>query len=93
MIKKGDFIELELEGKLDNGLIINRKSDKSYTLVGKNWMINGLDNSFIGKNIGEEYSIDLNPKEAFGERNPKLTKLIPMSQFKKFNINEFLFYF
>ncbi len=87
MIKQGDFIELELDGKLDNGLMINRKTEKAYTLVGKNWMIQGLDDSFVGKKIGEEYSVDLLPKEAFGDRNPKLTKLIPMSQFKKFNIN------
>jgi FKBP-type peptidyl-prolyl cis-trans isomerase SlyD len=32
---------------------------------------------------GEEKTIQLPPEEAFGERDPKLVQLVPMSEFKK----------
>ena len=32
---------------------------------------------------GEEKTIELTPEEAFGERDPKLIQLVPMSEFKK----------
>ena len=40
----------------------------------------------VGKDIGKEYDIDINPEDAFGNKNAKLIQLIPTSKFKQQNI-------
>ncbi|MEM3112841.1 MAG: peptidylprolyl isomerase [Candidatus Pacearchaeota archaeon] len=100
MIKKNDFIELEFTGLVKNGEIFDTtKKDDAKKIglkiedhpfiicVGKEMVISGLDNSLIGKEIGEEYEIELEPKDAFQERDPSLVKLIPLKIFSEKNIS------
>jgi len=49
--------------------------------VGQGMVVSGFDKALEGKDIGKNYTIELKPKEAFGERNAKLIKVIPMRVF------------
>ncbi len=49
--------------------------------VGQGMVITGFDNALEGKETGKNYTIELKPKEAFGERNAKLIKVIPIRVF------------
>ncbi|NPA38306.1 MAG: peptidylprolyl isomerase [Candidatus Nanohaloarchaeota archaeon] len=54
-------------------------------VVGERHVIKGLDDDFIGKEIGKEYTITIQPEDAFGKRDPSLIKTVSMSEFKKQN--------
>ena len=48
-------------------------------VVGERHVIPGLDDALIGKEIGKEYVITVEPKKGFGERDVKLIKTLPWS--------------
>lgn len=65
----------------------NTKYNPVIICIGEYQILKGLDDSLIGKHIGEkEYKIELEPENAFGKKNPKLLQLISQSSFKKQNI-------
>lgn len=57
--------------------------------VGENQVLPGLDEQLEGLNIGE-HDIVLGEDNAFGKKDPKLLKLMPLSAFKKQKINPFV---
>jgi FKBP-type peptidyl-prolyl cis-trans isomerase 2 len=100
-IKKGDFIELDFTGKLSEGNLIfdttNKEIGKAENFdktefeaikirVGDNQVIKGLDEDLIGKEINQDYSVKINPENAFGKKSSKLIQLVSISKFKKENI-------
>jgi len=94
--KKKDFIELEFIGKnLTNNEIFDSnileeakklnpqvKEVKPLTIcIGENFVVRGLDAFLEGKEIGKKYNLKLDPEKAFGKRDSKLIRLIPMKMF------------
>ena len=55
--------------------------------LGAGHMLQGLDNALEGKEIGKEYTIELEPEKAFGKKDAKLLKLISTSKFKNQGVN------
>ncbi len=56
-------------------------------VVGEGNVIKGFDNDLIGKDVGKEYNVELEPENAFGKKDAKLFKIVPTNIFKKQNIN------
>lgn len=52
-------------------------------IVGGGHVLKGMEDALVDMEEGEEKTIELPPEEAFGERDPKLIQLVPMSEFKK----------
>lgn len=52
-------------------------------IVGGGHVLKGMEDALVDMKDGEEKTIQLPPEEAFGERDPKLVQLVPMSEFKK----------
>jgi FKBP-type peptidyl-prolyl cis-trans isomerase SlyD len=52
-------------------------------IVGAGHVLKGIEDALIGMKEGEEKTLEIPPTEAFGERDPKLLQLIPMSEFRK----------
>jgi FKBP-type peptidyl-prolyl cis-trans isomerase 2 len=97
----GDFVEVEYSGKVDdsffdttsekvareNGLF----SEKNvYTpakiCVGEKQILPGLDSELVGKEIGKNYSIVLPMEKAFGKRDIKKMRIVPMNTFKEHKV-------
>ncbi|MBI5391491.1 FKBP-type peptidyl-prolyl cis-trans isomerase [Candidatus Woesearchaeota archaeon] len=57
--------------------------------LGESQLIQGLDKSLIGREIGKSYVLEINPEEAFGRKDPGLLKVIQTSILLKQNINPF----
>jgi FKBP-type peptidyl-prolyl cis-trans isomerase SlyD len=51
-------------------------------IVGAGHTVAGLDEDFIGKDVGYSGSITIHPEKAFGIRNPELIESIPITRFK-----------
>lgn len=94
-IKKGDFIEIEFVGRLDDGKIFDLNSkdtakkeglkqslDKVIICVGEEDVVKGLDDSFLDKEVNAKFNVDVPSDKAFGKRDPKLFQLISLNKFK-----------
>ena len=57
--------------------------------VGEYQIVKGVDDFLMGKEVGKAYTVTLEPEQAFGKKDAKLMKLVPISTFKKQNIKPF----
>ena len=98
-LKEKQFIEIDFTGIVkDTGEMfdttdskkakaIGSENAKSLKIcIGEGMLPKKFDEALVGKEIGKEYSIDLAPKDAFGERRADLVKMIPLRIFTDKNI-------
>ena len=52
-------------------------------LVGGEFFPSGIEKGLVGAKLGEEFSKEFAPKEAFGERDPKLIELFSMHEIER----------
>jgi len=60
-----------------------RKYKPAIVKVGEGDILQGLDESFEGKEIGKTYTVEIVAEKAFGKKDIKLIKLIPASKFRE----------
>jgi FKBP-type peptidyl-prolyl cis-trans isomerase SlyD len=51
--------------------------------VGSGHVVAGLDDDFVGKELGTEYTIDVPPERAFGNRQETLIESVSIAKFKE----------
>lgn len=52
-------------------------------IIGAGQTIPGLEEALKEMNVGDKKKVVINPDKAFGEKNPELVRLLPMSLFKE----------
>ena len=80
-IKKGDRIQLEYTGKLDDGTTFEKTEDQKpleFT-VGEGEIIPGIEKAVEGMDIGESKTVAVKPNEAFGPRDTSLISRVDKS--------------
>jgi FKBP-type peptidyl-prolyl cis-trans isomerase 2 len=98
-VQKGDFIKLSYTGKLQNGAVFDTtdanvaKENGIYNekanygpetiVVGKGYVVAGLDEDIIGKDVGEKGHVEVPPEKGFGMRRLDLIETIPAKKFKE----------
>ena len=55
--------------------------------VGQEHILKSIDKALVGKEIGNEYTLELTPDNAFGKKKMELIQLIATGKFKKHGIN------
>ena len=101
-VAKKDFIEIDYTGKLADGTVFdttntqiakkhnlrseNTRENPTIICVGEKQLIPGLDEALIGKELNKEYTITVPAEKAFGKKDAKNIRLIPMRTFQKQNI-------
>jgi len=65
----------------------NVKYGPAPVIVGRNKIIKGVDDALLNMKVGDKKTIEIEPERGFGKRKPELIKLVPVSEFKKQNIN------
>jgi FKBP-type peptidyl-prolyl cis-trans isomerase SlyD len=96
--KKKDFVELDFSayanGVLFDTTIVSEakkagidtskgKFEPLVVCIGEGMLLKGFDKALEDKEIDHDYEIVLKPGEAFGKRDPKLIKTIPLSAFSE----------
>ncbi len=81
-IKKGDTVQIEYTGKLNDGTVFDSTTheDHSHPLefqVGEKQVLPTFEEEVVGMEEGDEKSFTIEPEDAYGEYNPQLTKEIP----------------
>jgi len=98
-VQKGDFIKLSYTGKLQSGAVFDTtdanvaKENGIYNekanygpetiVVGKGYVVAGLDEDIIGKDVGEKGHVEVPPEKGFGMRRLDLIETIPAKKFKE----------
>jgi FKBP-type peptidyl-prolyl cis-trans isomerase 2 len=101
-IKIHDFVEISYTGKLTDGTIFDTTDEKiahehhfhdknvDFThpiiCVGEKQLLPGLDEALVGKELNKDYSVTLPPELAFGKRDIKKMKIVPISTFKEHKV-------
>lgn len=83
-ISKNTIASIEYTLRDDEGEIIDSSEGDSplEVLVGQGQLIPGLEKALMGLEAGKELKISVNPEEAYGDYNPELEVVVPMSQIK-----------
>ncbi len=95
-IEKGDFIKINYTGKFNEGQIFDTTDEQlakengiynprgvyggDVVIVGSGHTIKGLDEDFIGKEVGYTGSITIAPEKAFGPHNPALVETVSITK-------------
>ncbi|MBI5158642.1 peptidylprolyl isomerase [Candidatus Micrarchaeota archaeon] len=58
-------------------------------ILGKQTVIPGLDEALQNAKVGEQQTVEIPPEKAFGVRDPALVRVIPISEFKKQDIQPY----
>jgi len=98
-LKEKQFVEIDFTGIVkDTGEIFDTTDPKKAKsigsenakplkiCIGEGMLPKKFDESLVGKETGKDYSIELSPKDAFGERRGDLVKMIPLRIFTEKNI-------
>lgn len=59
-------------------------------ILGSNSVIKGLDNALRSMGVNEQKKFTFKPEEAFGNRNEELVRVMPVSEFRKHDINPYV---
>ena len=94
VVEKGDFILVELTGRVEETGEIFETTDEETArkagiydeervyeprviVVGEGWVLKGLDEGLVGLKVGEEAKVEVQPEDAFGERDPEKIRMVP----------------
>ena len=97
-----DFVEMDYTGKIANGAVFDTTDEKiahqaglphqhgaiqsAVICIGEKQLLPGLDNELVGKEVGQEYTVVLPPEQAFGKRDVKHVRMIPLGTFKEHQV-------
>jgi peptidylprolyl isomerase len=83
-VKEGDTVKVNYTGTFDDGQVFDstdmHDGEPLEFTVGQHQVVPGFENAVIGKEVGKEFSIRLEPKDAYGEPNPQAVGEIPADQ-------------
>ncbi len=89
--ESGQIFDLTKEDVAKENAIFNPefKYGPVPVIVGSNLIIKGIEKTLKDMKIGEKKKIEVPQEEGFGKRSEKLIKLIPISEFKKQNMEPY----
>lgn len=89
--ESGEVFDTTIEKVAKEGNIYEEKLTfkAAPMVIGAGHAIKGLDESLQGMEVGEKKVFDLPPEKAYGPRDPKLVKVIPLKEFKKQGLRPF----
>lgn len=79
-VKKGNNVKLHYTGKFEDGQVFDTSTERDplEIKIGSKQIISKLEESIIGMNVGEDKTVELDPTEAYGDRNDELIKEMPI---------------
>lgn len=96
VIENGDFIKIKYTGKFDDGQIFDTTDEQlakengiynprgmyggDVIIVGSGHTIKGLDEDFIGKEVGYSGNVNIEPEKAFGTHDPALIESVSIAK-------------
>ena len=82
-MKPGDKVKIHYTGTLNDGTVFDSSEGKNpleFT-IGENQVISGFENGVKDMKLNEEKTINIKPKDAYGEKNEQLIINVPREKF------------
>lgn len=82
-IANDKVVTMHYKLSLSNGEILDSSFERNAPfsfLAGHNQIIPGLEKSIIGLKTGDKKTVDVQPGEAYGERDDNLVQIVPRNQ-------------
>ncbi len=102
-MEKGDFVLVDYVGRLESGEVFDltkediAKEEKIYSssikyrpvtvVVGAGFVIPGMENVLLTMKVGETKHVEIEPQDAFGQRNPEMIKTVNSKIFKERDVD------
>ena len=84
-IKNGDTVTVNYTGKLEDGTVFDTSLQEGRTpltaTLGQGQLIPGFENGLIGMSIGENKSVEIESKDAYGDYNPMMVNEVEKDKF------------
>jgi FKBP-type peptidyl-prolyl cis-trans isomerase 2 len=83
-VKKGDTISVHYRGTLDDGSEFDNSYDRGEPMTiqaGMGNLIPGFDNALLGMSVGDTKTVNIEPENAYGQRNAEAQQTIPRDRF------------
>lgn len=83
-VQVGDSIKVHYTGTFEDGTVFDSSigHDPLMFKVGEGKLIRGFENGVVGKALNQEFSIILQPEEAYGPKDEKLIQDVPIAAIK-----------
>lgn len=78
-----DFVKVNYAGKVKETGMEFDKGEDIPIIVGVNFTLKGIDNALLEMQIGDKKIIEISPENAFGNREARLIRLVPLIEFRK----------
>ena len=82
-MQTNEFVKIKYEGKIKESGQQFDKGDDLCVVMGAGHVLKGLEAGLKGMQPGEKKTVEVTPDQGFGQRNPDLIKLVPLSEFRK----------
>jgi len=84
-----DFVKINFSGKIKETNFEFDKGENLPVVVGVNFTLKGIDKALLEMNVGEKKTVEVLPELGFGNRETKLVKMVPLSEFTKHDTKPF----
>jgi FKBP-type peptidyl-prolyl cis-trans isomerase 2 len=88
-MQTNDFVVINFSGKIKETGLEFDKGENLPVVVGVNYTLKGVDKALLVMQVGEKKTVEVSPEDGFGNREDKLIRLVPLSEFKKHNTDPF----
>lgn len=81
-VKEGDTVKVHYTGKLEDGTVFDTSRQRNEPLeftLGEGQLIPGFEKAVVGLEVGDDTTVDIPSKEAYGERREELEVVVPKS--------------
>ncbi len=77
--ERGDAVTVEYKGRYESGQLFDSTENKGPLsfIIGEKRVLKGFEEALIGMQPGEEKTVRLQPKDAFGERKEEYVQSVP----------------
>ncbi len=87
-MQKNDFIRISYSGKIkETGQEFD--SGEAPIVIGAKFVLPGVDEALGQMQVAEKRTVEVPPEKGFGHREQKYIRLVPVSQFRKNNMNPY----
>lgn len=73
-VKNGDNVKVHYTGKFKDGSVFDSSRDREPLTfqLGAGQIIPGFEQAVVGMSVGDSTTIEIAPKDAYGDRNPEM---------------------
>ena len=87
-ITSDSVVTLHYTVSTEDGTTLDSSEGKSplVVLLGRRFLIEGLEDALIGKSKGDSFNVSVEPERAYGERADELVQTVPRSMFEGMDV-------